>query len=318
MDNTGYGAQRKGYYGYNEEGSKGYENKGNGNGGNNAKRGHNGNGGNNARWGAHYDNDYTGAAALAATAAAAKGSGTGSGYDGNAYAGKGQWSNETCLSVAKHDPSEPDKYGKTWCAHYMTCKRNGDLMCLACQPYRNYVGCCNETMKNNQIRKNKGDGLCKACFKEKERIEGEFQRQNLVLHGMHGCVVAVPLNDEQRAPPGLGSDQDQGGQGHTGTGTDHDTGVVPPHSSMMALRSAPPPPALLTAAIEEHTTRLEMWGSTPMHANITCSNDDIANEGNVYTPAPPTSIDEARIRLARVMIDMKQIQEYCDANVGEV
>ena len=54
-----------------------------------------------------------------------------------------------------------------------------------------------------------------------------------------------------------------------------------------------------------------------MEVNLQCSREQLLNEGANYKPEAPTSIDEAKTRLARIMIDMMQVHAYCESMVGE-
>ena len=82
--------------------------------------------------------------------------------------------------------------------------------------------------------------------------------------------------------------------------------------------SAPPGLAGSREQLAEGHTRLEMWESKTVDVNIACSKQELLEEGSSYKPEPPTSIDEAKTRLARIMIDMMQVHAYCTEMVGEV
>ena len=82
--------------------------------------------------------------------------------------------------------------------------------------------------------------------------------------------------------------------------------------------SAPPPGLPGSEALAEGHTRLEMWESKALDVNIACSREEVENEANGYKPQPPTSIEEAKTRLARILIDMRQVHTFCATMIGEV
>lgn len=355
-NNQGWGTARKGFTGHYGKGNDAQGGKGkphwswDGNGltvdyGDNAK-GDKGNTGNGK--GAEGDNG--------------KGSGSGDGGAGGSTVWAGSaWATPTSgvlttLSVS-HDPSQPVD-GVFYCSHYLRCHADGSLLCAGCQPYKDYVGCCGTTMHKNQIIKHRGDGLCKACYDEKQKAEGRFQRAHLVADGQHGMRVSVPMADTfaikgkgGSAAPAIPQDiQNKWAQASSrgrsearigvsaearaGTSDTADEaammvkaqtefpdsasqGHTEAYEASTAPLSAPPGLKCSGTLLPEGHTRLEMWDSKPMEVNLQCSREQLLNEGANYKPEAPTSIDEAKTRLARIMIDMMQVHAYCESMVGE-